>query len=78
MQQSSIEGGAGLPNAWKPRVLRARARRKDCRCVHRDAEFLNLRNYRVNDIARIFGVPPHMMQDLDRATLIISNIASNS
>jgi HK97 family phage portal protein len=57
-----------LPNAWRPRVLEQGLDVKVVGISNRDAEFLNLRKYQVNDIARIFGVPPHMMQDLDRAT----------
>lgn len=37
-----------------------------------DAEFLLSRKFSVNEIARWFGVPPHMIGDLDRATF--SNI----
>lgn len=37
-----------------------------------DAEFLASRKFSINEIARWFGVPPHMIGDLDRATF--SNI----
>jgi HK97 family phage portal protein len=33
-----------------------------------DAQFLETRKFQVNDIARIFRVPPHMIADLERAT----------
>lgn len=39
-----------------------------------DAEFINLRKFGVLDIARWFGVPPHLLYDLDKATF--SNIES--
>jgi hypothetical protein len=37
-----------------------------------DAQFLETRKFQIGEIARIFRVPPHMIQDLDRATF--SNI----
>lgn len=37
-----------------------------------DAQFLETRKFQVNEIARIFRVPPHMIGDLERATF--SNI----
>ena len=37
-----------------------------------DAQFLETRKYQVEDIARIYRVPPHMLADLDKATF--SNI----
>jgi len=68
LQQSWVEGGAGLPNAFRPRVLEQGLDVKTVGVNNHDAEFLNLRKYQVTDIARIFGVPPHMIGDLDRAT----------
>jgi phage portal protein BeeE len=50
-QQSWIEGGAGLRNAWKPRVLEQGLNAKVVGVSNRDAKFLNLRKYQVNDIA---------------------------
>lgn len=41
-----------------------------------DAQFLETRKFQVNEIARIFHVPPHMIGDLDRATF--SNIEEQS
>jgi len=40
------------------------------------AQFLETRKYQLNEIARIFRVPPHMVGDLDRATF--SNIEHQS
>jgi HK97 family phage portal protein len=41
-----------------------------------DAQFLETRKFQVNEIARIFRVPPHMIGDLERATF--SNIEHQS
>lgn len=46
------------------------------RVTDRDAQFLELRKFRITDIARLFRVPPHMIADLDRATF--SNIEQQS
>jgi len=37
-----------------------------------DVDFLNTRKFQVNEIARIFRIPPHLLADLERATF--SNI----
>lgn len=41
-----------------------------------DAQFLETRKFQVNEIARLFRVPPHMVGDLDRATF--SNVEQQS
>lgn len=44
--------------------------------TNRDAQFLELRQHQVTDIARWFGIPPHKLADLSRATF--SNIEQQS
>ena len=34
----------------------------------KDAEFLDSRKYSVNEIARLFGVPPHLIADVEKST----------
>ncbi|RFP32426.1 phage portal protein [Duganella sp. BJB476] len=41
-----------------------------------DAQFIEYRKYSISDIARLFGVPPHMIGDLEKATF--SNIEQQS
>ncbi len=41
-----------------------------------DAQFLETRKFQVNEIARLFHIPPHMIGDLERATF--SNIEQQS
>lgn len=41
-----------------------------------DAQFLDTRKFQLNEIARIFRVPPHMLADLERATF--SNVTQMS
>lgn len=35
---------------------------------NRDAQFLESRKFQVTDVARIFGVPPHMVGDVEKST----------
>ena len=43
---------------------------------NKDAQFLETRKFQIEDICRIFRVPPHMVADLDKATF--SNIEHQS
>jgi HK97 family phage portal protein len=42
----------------------------------RDAQFVELKKFSVTDVARIFGLPPHKLGDLERATF--SNIEESN
>src|SRR4029453_15669978 len=42
----------------------------------RDAQFVELKKFSVTDVARIFGIPPHKIGDLERATF--SNIEESN
>jgi HK97 family phage portal protein len=42
----------------------------------RDAQFIELKKFSVTDVARIFGIPPHKLGDLERATF--SNIEESN
>jgi HK97 family phage portal protein len=42
----------------------------------RDAQFVELKKFSVTDVARIFGIPPHKLGDLERATF--SNIEESN
>ena len=44
--------------------------------TNKDAQFLELRQFQITDVARLFRVPPHMIADLSRATF--SNIEQQS
>ena len=33
-----------------------------------DAQFIETRKFQIQEIARVFRIPPHMLADLDRAT----------
>ena len=67
-------GGAG--NAHKVAVLEEGMSYKAISLPPEDSQFLSTREFGVEEICRIFRVPPHMVQDLKRSTF--SNIEHQS
>jgi HK97 family phage portal protein len=65
-QWMEIHGGAGKGNA--PALLPEGADVSFLTFNARDSQFLETREHDVNEIARWYGVPPHMLYDLRRAT----------
>lgn len=66
----------GLSNAHKVAILEEGMSYKQISIPPNDAQFLETRRFQVEEIARIFRVPPHMLGDLERATF--SNIEHQS
>ena len=66
----------GPTNAHRTAILEEGMEFKSISLSPQDADFLNTRKFQVAEIARLFRVPPHMIQDLDRATY--SNIEQQS
>lgn len=66
----------GLGNAHKIMVLEEGMKYHQTGIPPDDAQFLETRKFQIEEIARIFRVPPHMLADLDRATF--SNIEQQS
>ena len=71
---SDVYGGAN--NAHKVAVLEEGMSYKAISLPPEDSQFLSTRQFGVNEICRIFRVPPHMVQDLEHATF--SNIEHQS
>ena len=71
---SQVYGGPG--NAHKVAVLEEGMQYKAISLPPEDSQFLSTRQFGVNEICRIFRVPPHMVQDLEHATF--SNIEHQS
>ena len=71
---SAVYGGAN--NAHKVAVLEEGISYKPISLPPEDSQFLSTREFGVEEICRIFRVPPHMVQDLKRATF--SNIEHQS
>lgn len=73
----SFEGRhGGVINSHKVAVLEQGLSFKPLSISPRDAQYIEGRKFSVASIARIFGVPPHMIGDLERATF--SNIEHQS
>ncbi len=62
----------GSENAGKTIILEEGARYQQLTINPQDAQFLESREFSVDEVARWFGIPPHMIYDLRRATF--SNI----
>lgn len=62
----------GPQKSWRPIILEHGLDWVPFGMPLKDAEFLGSQKFRVQDIARWFGVPPHKIGDLERATF--SNI----
>ena len=56
------------PNIHKTAVLEEGVKWAPTGMTPEDAQFLETRRFQVTDIARIFGVPPHKLGELDRST----------
>lgn len=66
----------GLGNSHKIMVLEEGMKYHQTGIPPDDAQFLETRKFQIEEIARIFRVPPHMLADLERATF--SNIEQQS
>lgn len=62
----------GLVNAHKVQLLEGGMKYQNVVMPLEDAQFLETRKFQLNEICRIYRVPPHMVADLERATF--SNI----
>ena len=58
----------GLNNAHRTAILQEGMTYQEIGMNMVDAQYLEGQKFSVSQIARIFGVPPHLIQDLDRAT----------
>ena len=62
----NVYGGSG--NTGKVAILEEGMKYQQISIPPNDAQFLDTRKFQLNEIARIFRVPPHMLADLERAT----------
>lgn len=70
------EGTQGLSNAHRLKVIEEGMTYQQIGIPPEEAQFLETRKFQLAEIARIYRVPPHMIQDLERATF--SNIEHQS
>lgn len=68
LREQFAERYAGTGNAHKPVVLTGGTKWKQITVTPVDAEFLSTRQFQVQEIARWFRVPPHMIADVEKST----------
>ncbi|AVX21572.1 phage portal protein, HK97 family [Carboxydocella sporoproducens DSM 16521] len=76
LRKSWEEVYKGLQNSHKIAVLEEGMKYHEIGIPPEDAQFLEIRQFQLNEICRIFRVPPHLVGDLTRATF--SNIEHQS
>lgn len=76
MQEGLARDQQGIDNAWKPGVLWGGAKWVQLSIPNDAAQFLETRKYQLADIARIWRMPSHKINDLEHATF--SNIEHQS
>jgi len=74
--KDSWDGGFSGENAYKTAILDGGFKWLPFTMSNEEAQFLETRKFQIQEIARMFRVPPHMLADLDRATF--SNIEEQS
>lgn len=68
LKNSFSEKQAGLENAHRPLILEEGMSWQTIGIPARDAQFLETRRFQLEEVARIYRIPLHLLQNLDRAT----------
>lgn len=68
MQRQWAAKTAGGANHWKIPVLDAGAEFKSIQLPPADAQYIETRKMSVVDVARMYGLPPHLLADVERST----------
>lgn len=68
LKSSFSESYGGLDNVGKTVVLEQGGKYKQISINPKDAMLIEKKKLTVEDIARVYGVPPHLLYNLDRAT----------
>jgi HK97 family phage portal protein len=68
----------GLSNAFKSMVLEEGLDVTNISMTSEDAQFLETRRFQVEDLARFFGVPPHMIGHTDKQTSWGTGVEQNT
>lgn len=69
---------AGVDNAWKTPVLEEGLDFVKLTMTGEESQLLESRRFEIAEVARIFGVPPHMIGDVEKATSWGSGIEQQS
>jgi len=59
---------SGLGSAHETIILDSGAKFHQLTIPPEDAQFLQSRSFQISEVARMFGVPPHMLMDTDKST----------
>lgn len=59
---------SGLGSAHETMILDSGAKFQQLTIPPEDAQFLQSRSFQISEVARMFGVPPHMLMDTDKST----------
>ena len=76
LRDSWNEAYGGSRNAGKVAILEQGVTFKPISMSPQDSQLIETRKYQLDEIARIFRIPPHMIGDLEKATF--SNIENQS
>ena len=76
VRESWNKGFSGSQNAGKVAILEEGMKYTPISIAPEQAQFLETRKFQINEIARIFRVPPHMLADLEKSSF--SNIEQQS
>ncbi len=76
IRESWNKGFSGSQNAGKVAILEEGMKYTPISIAPEQAQFLETRKFQINEIARIFRVPPHMVGDLEKSSF--SNIEQQS
>lgn len=76
MFRDSVQAAQGDANRGKMMVLDSGMKYHEVGISNKDGQFLESRQFQISEIARWFGIPPHKLADLSRATF--SNIEQQS
>lgn len=68
LKNSFSKRAGGLENSHSPMILEGGMKAQQLTIPPDQAQFIQTRNFQINEIARIFNVPPHMIGDLERST----------
>ena len=68
LKQSWAENYSGSRNAGRVPILEEGLRYEPISINPQEAQFLETRKFQMNEIARIYRVPPHMVGDLEKAS----------
>lgn len=76
LRETIEERHGGIEKAMRLMILEEGMKYSQIGIPPEDAQFLETRKFQVNEIARMYRIPPHMVGDLDRATF--SNVEQQS